>query len=509
MTEPLSDKQIDALIALYLVGSLPTDALPVFERWLFASPENPRRVARLSITSFCLHEVCQDSKSDYLLDILNQIDDAAGHAELVTLHHLSAPRHNFKLYAIAGSIAAMLILGITFTFVLSGTGSTASIVEKPREPGHIVQANPVAIKPTVATLTAERDAVWSSPQAEGALAPGSLLRPGQYLYLTQGFAEITTGSGAIAIFEAPARFELANNDNAIKLHSGKLVCICETESSKGFQVLAPHMNVTDLGTRFGVQVSDEGEVYTAVFEGEVIAHGVDTVSNEYASLNLAAGQAVNASPATGLDDAPHALPPDHTFLPSWRDINGQVQVTGQARFFITPPADISPNALIDPDHLILFQEQTATLDQPIRLLTEMSENARRPTHTTVPAGTKVISYMIHFSPAEFLPRPDGKSSTKEPARQARAQLRFPGRVLGLVSGSNALASTNELFGLDSVVYVDPEDTIYNNQIDGFPGDRVVITGENQDTLDIQLGAVVHCDQARILIEVPDHLITNH
>ena len=59
--------------------------------------------------------------------------------------------------------------------------------------------------------TTEHDAVWDRQ-------PGEDLYAGQRLTLTQGFAEITTTRGAVAILEAPVTIELLNNDNALRLH---------------------------------------------------------------------------------------------------------------------------------------------------------------------------------------------------------------------------------------------------------------------------------------------------
>ena len=113
----------------------------------------------------------------------------------------------------------------------------------------------------VATLTGESDAVWEK-------RPGQDLYSGQRFTLTHGMAEITTHRGAVAILEAPSTIEFIDHENAIRLHAGKLVGICETLSSKGFVVRTAHMDITDLGTEFGVEVAGK-DVTTTVFTGEV------------------------------------------------------------------------------------------------------------------------------------------------------------------------------------------------------------------------------------------------
>ena len=118
--------------------------------------------------------------------------------------------------------------------------------------------------PAVATLTAERDAIW----AEGDLAPGSVLRVDDRFTLTDGLAEITTQRGTVVILEGPATIELVDSPNALRLQAGKLIGICETPSSKGFLVYTKHAEVTDIGTRFGVEVQPSGETRLVVFSGE-------------------------------------------------------------------------------------------------------------------------------------------------------------------------------------------------------------------------------------------------
>jgi ferric-dicitrate binding protein FerR (iron transport regulator) len=299
MTEPLNDKQIDQLIADYLAGSLSEADRPTFEAWLRASPDNPRRVARLSAADYCIREVCQDTKADYLLDVLNQIDEAAGPADLVTLHDFQQPAwHRYRLpLAIGSAIAAVLVIAVTLIITLQNPGNDpTSIADNtpvdstdPRDPGLVGPA----LTNTVATITATHNATW----AEGASAPGSQLRAGQRLTLTAGFAEITTHRGAIAILEAPATIELLDNDNALRLHTGKLVGICETPSSKGFVVRTPHMDITDLGTRFGIDLTDRDVTEVHVIEGSVEASRPIAGSTGSQRVLLMRGDAVRASEA--------------------------------------------------------------------------------------------------------------------------------------------------------------------------------------------------------------------
>ena len=160
---------------------------------------------------------------------------------------------------VIGSIAAILLLGFVLYMVIAGPGQTP---DAPEVADNAPTGTQAQTTPIVATLTAEHSAVWDR-------RPGKNIYPGQRFTLTQGFAQVTTTKGAVAILEAPASIEFIDNDNAVRLHSGKLVGICETASSKGFLVHTPQMDVIDLGTRFGIAVDYLGKVMLEVFSGEV------------------------------------------------------------------------------------------------------------------------------------------------------------------------------------------------------------------------------------------------
>ncbi|MEO0476469.1 MAG: FecR domain-containing protein [Planctomycetota bacterium] len=159
---------------------------------------------------------------------------------------------------VIGSLAAVLLLGavLALVFLLPGDSTNTTGIVK-----DISEDNQIEAVPIVATLSAEHDTVWGR-------RPGEDLYAGQQFTLKQGFAEITTAGGAVAILQGSATFKLLNNDNGLYLQSGRLVGLCHTESSKGFVVLTDHAEITDLGTEFGV-TAGPGRVESTVFMGEV------------------------------------------------------------------------------------------------------------------------------------------------------------------------------------------------------------------------------------------------
>lgn len=189
--------------------------------------------------------------------------------------------------------AAVIAMGIFLAVQFIGPSAPT-----PNPITHNTTTEPGRVGPeattAVATLTATHDAQWTGGPAAAGLGIGDKLHPNTRLTLTAGIAEITTHRGAVAILEAPATIELLDNSNAIRLHAGKLVGICETDSSKGFVVRTPHLDVTDLGTRFGVDVSQAESSEIHVFEGEVQAAHPEAADHA-TPLKLNAGQSVQAN----------------------------------------------------------------------------------------------------------------------------------------------------------------------------------------------------------------------
>jgi hypothetical protein len=77
-------------------------------------------------------------------------------------------------------------------------------------------------------------------------------------------------NGAIMILEGPATLEI-RSQSSITLDCGKLAITADKPSAHGFEVVAPGMRYTDLGTEFGVLVAPGGEQEVHVFRGRVAA----------------------------------------------------------------------------------------------------------------------------------------------------------------------------------------------------------------------------------------------
>lgn len=149
--------------------------------------------------------------------------------------------------------------------------------------------------PVVASITGQRSAVWQTESNTTSPRIGDELQAGRRLTLNRGVAEITTARGAVALLEAPCIVEMLENDNALYLHDGKLVGICLTDSSRGFLVRTPHMDVVDLGTKFGVDTSKDVSTEVHVYQGEVEATRQSNDGWQAFRETLVEGQAMRAT----------------------------------------------------------------------------------------------------------------------------------------------------------------------------------------------------------------------
>jgi hypothetical protein len=115
----------------------------------------------------------------------------------------------------------------------------------------------------VAMLNRTADAEWSQgragPRLNAPLEPGSLR-------LKAGLAQVVFYSGARLVIEGPAEIELLSASEAF-CKRGRIVVDVPAQA-RGFRVNTPHASTIDLGTSFGLTVS-ETQTAVNVFKGSV------------------------------------------------------------------------------------------------------------------------------------------------------------------------------------------------------------------------------------------------
>lgn len=124
-------------------------------------------------------------------------------------------------------------------------------------------AQPGLTSTAVAMLNRTVDVEWQP----GTAMPrqGAPLEPG-WLRLETGLAQIVFYSGARIAIQGPAELELVSPNEA-NLRVGRLTAEVPPQA-RGFRIGTPRMNVRDLGTTFGLAVT-EGQAALHVFKGTV------------------------------------------------------------------------------------------------------------------------------------------------------------------------------------------------------------------------------------------------
>jgi hypothetical protein len=90
---------------------------------------------------------------------------------------------------------------------------------------------------------------------------------GDRLRLREGSAVLTFDAGAQLTVFGPADFEITSA-TSIKCRRGRVTTLVD-HRGKGFSIETPQAKVVDLGTQFGLQISEKGETEVVVFQGSI------------------------------------------------------------------------------------------------------------------------------------------------------------------------------------------------------------------------------------------------
>jgi hypothetical protein len=86
--------------------------------------------------------------------------------------------------------------------------------------------------------------------------------------ILSGTTKLTLPNIGHVVIDGPAEFDMLDPMRA-RLARGRIRVHVTEEAGRGFIVETPHGNVTDLGTEFGLDVSDDGQAGLVVFDGAV------------------------------------------------------------------------------------------------------------------------------------------------------------------------------------------------------------------------------------------------
>jgi hypothetical protein len=314
----------EELISAYFDDLLAPGEFEQLRLWLAAAPENKRQFVRASMLHSrvrdLLHErevrslFAEPEDSDYWVNpghIASLLEEEEAVAEKRALEaeealrraeEAAVRRHELLLdrslltdppvqqlqwvYAAAAILAMAMFAGwMTFT---REAGHTPPPVARRQD--NVGPATPAKVGLVARALNAR----WSHD--EQLIDRGEELEAGR-LKLSEGVVEIELTTGASLIVEAPAELELVSADR-VHFERGQLVAHVPPQAV-GFTLRSKAATFVDLGTEFGVQISESGDADIHVLNGEVaLVPGNRKTEQPSRTLQMGQANSVSADGAT-------------------------------------------------------------------------------------------------------------------------------------------------------------------------------------------------------------------
>ena len=347
--------------------------------------------------------------------------------------------------------------------------------------------------------------VGAYDEAGVAFKIGETVEPGPVI-VSRGLVRLDFSNGARVTIEGPAQIEV-KDEKRLVLHHG-VVAATIPESVVGFEVDTPSIHLTDLGTSFGVSVSEAGLTDVSVFDGEVEVSSME-FDGEGASRLVREGQAIRASEAKrAIDSVPYET---SRFENAWPVNSGVLQTTGSMQF-VPPGPDFHPGNYEDNEHIVVFPERRGfVLDKTIRVdLVDPGEYVKSPylEKPTLPTGRRLNSYLLQLdatwdrdlSSAFLLSSyPEGKNPSRR--RSVRGQITFAKSIVGVITGDLLLKESEAVFGIPDVGY--PTARTIDPRPEGDPRqgfDKLILAADRRTLLIELKGSPEKLDQIRVLVE---------
>lgn len=321
------------------------------------------------------------------------------------------------------------------------------------------------------------------------------LLTGYKYHLEHGVVRILMDSGAEVILESPAMFEVLHR-NSIRLENGTLAAEVASDAI-GFVVETPTQRVVDLGTRFGVSVSDDGSSETHVFHGKVVCAEVNEDQGESMKHLLSAGQAIQVK---GDGSKSVEMKTNEGMFPRALKFQAQIEkLVGAIQYQQEMPQQLGAGDFTSSQYIYLFQEQKNLI-----LPTDVTVWKIPPPGTTInkqgvlqtiPKGTKVNVFLLHLDG----PHKDLQGQP-HPAVRLNGKIHFKFPILGGLKKDADFYATDQILGRSDVAYDNQEFKRSGRSID--TGDKTALSNKDK-TLAVswsQRGSGgIGRDQIRILV----------
>ena len=321
---------------------------------------------------------------------------------------------------------------------------------------------------------------------------GETVEPG-ILSLSRGLLRLDFSNGARVTVQGPAELEVFDQDRVL-LHKG-LVTATIPESAVGFVVDTVAAHVVDLGTSFGVSVSENGLTEVCVFDGEVEvslpreagAEGVSHLVREGESISARVNSSVIDSVSYETSQFENALPVNY----------GVLQTTGSMRF-VSPGPDFHPGNYKDNEHIVVFPEKRGFLSNESMRVDMIDPGEYEKSHyeekpTLVPHRA-MTSYLLQLDAY-----PEGENPNRR--RSVIGQITFAKPIVGVITEDRLLNESEVVFGIPGADYpsartIEPRPE--GDERKGF--DKLILTADRHSLILELRENPGHLDQVRVLVE---------
>ena len=321
---------------------------------------------------------------------------------------------------------------------------------------------------------------------------GETVEPG-ILSLSRGLLRLDFSNGARVTVQGPAELEVFDQDRVL-LHQG-LVTATIPESAVGFVVDTVAAHVVDLGTSFGVSVSENGQTEVCVFDGEVEVSlpreaGLEEVSHlvrEGESISARVNSSVIDSVSYETSQFENALPVNY----------GVLQTTGSMRF-VSPGPDFHPGNYKDNEHIVVFPEKRGFLSSESMRVDMIDPGEYEKSHyeekpTLVPHRA-MTSYLLQLDAY-----PEGENPNRR--RSVIGQITFANPIVGVITEDRLLNESEVVFGIPGADYpsartIEPRPE--GDERKGF--DKLILTADRHSLILELRENPGHLDQVRVLVE---------
>ncbi|MEP3480918.1 MAG: FecR family protein [Fuerstiella sp.] len=338
----------------------------------------------------------------------------------------------------------------------------------------VAQLEPAAV---VAQLESSADVAWIDDLNQ-AMRQGVVgWRAGELIGLNNGLATVRLKSGVLCCFDGFCRLKVVSHNHVSLLKGSATFHV--PEGVHGFEVDTPSGTIEDLGTTFGVSVSSD-DVDAHVMSGEIL---IEPNFNQIpqAPIQLMVNSAVRLN--TKQKTVSRIQYNQFQYRNALAFTVGVRRMSNHIRFRWSPIEASLVTELGHSSSPVLLRESTA------QELTEdfVYFDSDRKVQVKIPAGTKVDSFLLHFSPVVD--------------QNVNGEIQFMNEIVGVLRGREDLDRTDTMF-MRYPERMDMSERAATRRGSDEPEDSVSIDmAGTKRTLKFQLGCLGQkvFDQVRILV----------